>query len=80
MLTTEGRLVLRAQAGFVMFERHEQQKGGLGDLATNQIVIRDGKGRKDRVTMLPAAIKAALITHLGRVREYHQADLRRGAG
>jgi integron integrase len=50
------------------------------DFATNQIVIRDGKGRKDRVTMLPAAVKAALITHLERAREQHQADLRHGAG
>ena len=38
------------------------------DFATNQIVIRDGKGRKDRVTMLPAAVKAALIAHLERAR------------
>jgi integrase len=29
------------------------------DFATNQIVIRDGKGRKDRVTMLPAAVKCS---------------------
>ena len=43
------------------------------DFATNQIVIRDGKGRKDRVTMLPAAVKAALIAHLERAREQHQA-------
>ena len=50
------------------------------DFATNQIVIRDGKGRKDRVTMLPAAVKAALIAHLERAREQHQADLRHGAG
>ena len=50
------------------------------DVATNQIVIRDGKGRKDRVTMLPAAIKPALITHIERARTQHQADLRRGAG
>ena len=50
------------------------------DFATNQIVIRDGKGRKDRVTMLPAAVKAALITHLERAREQHQADLGHGAG
>ncbi|MBI4246886.1 MAG: integron integrase [Candidatus Rokubacteria bacterium] len=42
------------------------------DFATNQIVIRDGKGHKDRVTMLPAAVKAALTAH--------QADLRHGAG
>ena len=46
------------------------------DFATNQIVVRDGKGDKDRVTMLPAAVKAALIAHLERVRAQHQADLR----
>jgi integrase len=50
------------------------------DFATNQIVIRDGKGRKDRVTMLPAAVKTLLMTHLNHVRTQHQADLRRGAG
>jgi integrase len=43
------------------------------DLATNQIVIRDGKGRKNRVTMLPAAVKAALIAHLERAHEQHQS-------
>jgi len=50
------------------------------DFATNQIVIRHGKGGKDRVTMLPAAVKAALIAHLERARKQHQADLRHGAG
>jgi len=50
------------------------------DFATNQIVIRDGKGRKDRVTMLPAAVKGALAAHLERAREQHEADLRHGAG
>ncbi len=50
------------------------------DFATNQIVIRDGKGRKDRVTRLPAAAQAALIAHIERVREQHQADLRHRAG
>ena len=50
------------------------------DFGMNQIVIRDGKGHKDRVTMLPAAVKASLATHLERVREQHQADLRHGAG
>ena len=34
----------------------------------------------DGVTMLPGAAKAALIAHVQRVREQHQADLRRGAG
>ncbi len=50
------------------------------DFATNQIVIRHGKGGKDRVTMLPAAVKAALIAHLEHARKQHQADLRHGAG
>jgi integron integrase len=50
------------------------------DFATNQIVIRDGKGRKDRATMLPAAVKTALTAHIERGREQHQADLRHGAG
>lgn len=50
------------------------------DFATNQIVIRDGKGHKDRVTMLPAAVKAALTAHLQGTHEQHQADLRHGAG
>jgi integron integrase len=50
------------------------------DFATNQIVIRDGKGSKDRVTMLPAVMKTELIRHVARVRDQHQADLRQGAG
>jgi integron integrase len=50
------------------------------DFATNQILIRDGKGRKDRVTMLPAAVKPALVAHIQHVREQHQTDLRHGAG
>jgi integron integrase len=50
------------------------------DFATNQIVIRDGKGGKDRATMLPAAVKLALTAQIERVREQHQADLRHGAG
>ena len=50
------------------------------DFATNQITIRDGKGHKDRPTMLPAALKTELVAHLERMREQHQADLRHGAG
>jgi integron integrase len=50
------------------------------DFATSQIVIRDGKGRKDRVTMLPAAVRPLLVTHIDQVRAQHEADLRRGAG
>ena len=48
------------------------------DFATNQIVVRDGKGGKDRMTMLPAAVKAELVRHVAGAREQHQADLRQG--
>jgi integron integrase len=50
------------------------------DFATNQIIVRDGKGRKDRVTMLPGAVRPPLVAHIERVRLQHQADLRHGAG
>lgn len=50
------------------------------DFAKNQIVIRGGKGGKDRVTMLPAVVKNALARQIARGREQHEADLRQGAG
>jgi integron integrase len=50
------------------------------DFARAQITVRDGKGRKDRVTMLPAAIREPLLDHLGHVRELHRADLAAGFG
>lgn len=50
------------------------------DFATNQIVVRGGKGDKDRVTMLPAVAKADLGRHLHALRAQHQDDLARGAG
>jgi integron integrase len=50
------------------------------DLALNQIVVRDGKGWKDRVTMLPQRIKPDLEKHLARVREIHTRDVASGNG
>ena len=50
------------------------------DFTANQIVVRSGKGDKDRVTMLPAAVKPDLARHLERVREQHRRDLERAAG
>ena len=46
----------------------------------NQIAVRDGKGAKDRVTMLPSSVKAELETHLERVQLLHQSDLKTGGG
>jgi hypothetical protein len=50
------------------------------DFASNQVVVRTGKGDKDRVTMLPAVVKADLARHLEGVREQHGRDLQYGAG
>jgi integron integrase len=50
------------------------------DFQEHQIVVRDGKGQKDRVTMLPETLVPALRAHLARVRELHQSDLRQEFG
>ncbi len=50
------------------------------DFALNQLTVRDGKGRKDRVTLLPAALKEPLAAHLDEVRALHQRDLAEGFG
>ncbi len=45
-----------------------------------EILIRDGKGQKDRVTVLPRKLAAPLELHLQRVRALHEQDLREGYG
>jgi integron integrase len=50
------------------------------DFSTNQILVRGGKGDKDRVTLLPAIVKSDLTNHLERVRREHERDLRESAG
>ena len=50
------------------------------DFTYNQIVVRDGKGHKDRVTMLPQQTKAPLQRHLHDVRQLHVQDVQAGAG
>ena len=50
------------------------------DFAQNEITIRDGKGGKDRRTVLPGIVKPALKTHLAKVKKVHQQDLREGFG
>ncbi len=50
------------------------------DFDRHQIVVRRGKGEKDRVTMLPSALRVGLAKHLERVRQQHTHDLASGAG
>jgi integron integrase len=50
------------------------------DFGANLIVVRGGKGDKDRRTMLPATAKASLLRHVASVRAQHEADVAAGAG
>jgi integron integrase len=50
------------------------------DFEQNQVLVRNGKGGKDRITMLPASLKTSLETHLSKVRDIHQKDLAEGWG
>ncbi len=50
------------------------------DFAAKYIIIRDGKGFKDRVTILPESVVPELKEHLVRVRALHEDFLRRGYG
>ena len=50
------------------------------DFARREIVVRDGKGAKDRMTMLPNGMAAPLKTHLIEVANTHRSDLARGFG
>ncbi|MGH7463444.1 MAG: integron integrase, partial [Longimicrobiales bacterium] len=50
------------------------------DVGRGEITIRDGKGQKDRRTMLPEALHQPLQKHLGQVRARHEMDLKRGLG
>ena len=48
------------------------------DLAMSQITVRDGKGQKDRVTMLPQSLTDPLTRHRARVRALYDQDLAAG--
>jgi integron integrase len=50
------------------------------DFERNEITVRDGKGRKDRVTVLPSRVAKRLRTHIEKVRLVHDTDLQIGAG
>ncbi len=47
------------------------------DFSMNQILVRHGKGGKDRVTVLPANVTDSLQMHLKKVRAIHEDDCRR---
>ena len=48
------------------------------DFSYGQMIVRDGKGSKDRITVMPDSLKEHLTKHLEKVKELHQRDLREG--
>jgi integron integrase len=50
------------------------------DFSRNEILVRNGKGGKDRITMLPESLKAPLQVHLRKVKAIHDGDLADGWG
>ena len=50
------------------------------EFSRREIIVREGKGFKDRVTMLPQILLEPLQQHLARVRKLHKDDLAQGYG
>ena len=50
------------------------------DFEYEQLVIRDGKGKKDRITILPDIVKEPLKEHLKKIEKIHIKDLNNGYG
>ena len=50
------------------------------DFEQSQIIVREGKGEKDRATMLPASLVQSLKDQIGFVRKIHERDVAQGYG
>lgn len=50
------------------------------DFDYKQIIVRDGKGSKDRVTLLPQSLIPIIQKQIERVRQIHQKDIEKGFG
>jgi integron integrase len=50
------------------------------DFSKSQIIVRSGKGDKDRVTMFPESVKKSLAEHLSKVKKIHESDITNGFG
>jgi integron integrase len=50
------------------------------DFERHRVVVREGKGDKDRITMLPECLELELRAHLARVKLLHETDLAEGFG
>jgi len=50
------------------------------EFASKKVIVRSGKGEKDRITMLPELVISALEEHLEQVKKVHKKDLKKGFG
>jgi len=66
-------------AGLRLNERHSLRIKDI-DLSGSKLVVRDGKGGKDRVTLLPRSLKDPLAAHIDKVLSLRAADLAQGFG
>ena len=66
-------------AGLRLFESLQLRVKDV-DFSRSEILLRDGKGQKDRVTMLPVKVQPPLREHLEMVRRQHDWDLAQGLG
>lgn len=71
--------VLLYGAGLRLLERARLRVKDV-DFGRRQLVVRAGKGDRDRVSVLPAIVRDALRHHLERVARLHRNDVARGAG
>ena len=66
-------------SGLPLLEGARLRVKGL-DFNRLELTVRDGKGQRDRMTMLPGTLRDGLMRQLGRVRELHAKDLEEGFG
>ena len=50
------------------------------DLGTGEVVVRDGKGARDRRTLIPASLRDPVARQIAHARALHERDLTEGAG
>ena len=66
-------------AGFRLTECLQRRVKDI-DFEYNQITVRDSKGNKDRITVLPQIVKKPLREYLKTIKKLHEKDLKDGYG
>lgn len=71
----------QAYVGWILRHIHFHNKRHPNmDFDMNEIIVRDGKGFKDRIALLPEPVQPKLREHLERVKILHEKDLADGCG